>query len=82
MPKFAYKSIDEEGNEDFGIVDAESESDALNEISRKGLYVEEVRPAGIADETNSLCQMIVACDTHYDAVCVSTTEVVVVSGVP
>ncbi len=50
MPKFAYKAVDAEGNEDSGIIEAESESDALSEISRKGLFVEDVRPAGIGDE--------------------------------
>lgn len=50
MPRFAYKGIDESGEETFGIVDAENEADALTEVGRKGLFVEEVHRAGISDE--------------------------------
>jgi tetratricopeptide (TPR) repeat protein len=48
--KYAYKAIDGSGNETFGVLDAESESDAINEVGRKGLYLTEVRPAGLSDE--------------------------------
>ena len=50
MPKFAYKGIDSEGEEAFGIIEADSEADALSEISRRGLFVEEVHPAHMSDE--------------------------------
>jgi len=50
MPRFAYKGIDTEGNEAFGIVEAEDETGALGEIQRLGLYVTNVRPAHIHDE--------------------------------
>lgn len=50
MGKYAYKAIDASGNETFGVLDAESEADAINEVGRKGLYLTEVRPAGLGDE--------------------------------
>ncbi len=50
MGKYAYKAIDESGKETFGVLDADSEADAINEVGRKGLYLTEVRPAAIGDE--------------------------------
>ena len=50
MGKFAYKAIDQSGKETFGVLDAETEADAINEVGRKGLYLTEVRPAGMSDE--------------------------------
>ncbi|MBN2311898.1 MAG: hypothetical protein JXR94_23160 [Candidatus Hydrogenedentes bacterium] len=50
MPKFAYKGVDANGEEAFGIVEADSEADALTEIGRKGLFVEEVHAATVSDE--------------------------------
>jgi hypothetical protein len=50
VSKYAYKAIDGSGKETFGVLDAESEADAINEVGRKGLYPTEVRPAGLGDE--------------------------------
>lgn len=50
MAKFAYKAIDQEGSESFGIVEAESETDAVTEIGRMGLFLTEVRAAHKGDE--------------------------------
>lgn len=50
MAKFAYNAIDQAGKEQYGVVEGESEADALNELSRMGLYPTEVRPANITDD--------------------------------
>lgn len=50
MSRFAYKAVDSEGRESFGIVEADTEADALSEIGRRGLFVEDVHPAHAADE--------------------------------
>ncbi|MCC6695031.1 MAG: tetratricopeptide repeat protein [Candidatus Hydrogenedentes bacterium] len=50
MGKFAYKAIDQSGKETFGVLEAETEADAINEVGRKGLYLTEVRPASMSDE--------------------------------
>lgn len=50
MAKFAYNAIDAQGNEQYGVVDCESETDALNEIGRLGLFPTNVRPANVTDD--------------------------------
>lgn len=50
MPKFAYKAIDSLGVEQYGVVEAENEKDAINEVGRKGLFPTEVRHANITDD--------------------------------
>jgi len=50
VPKFAYKGMDQEGKESYGVVEAETEADALNKIGRTGLLVTEVRAANVTDE--------------------------------
>lgn len=50
MAKFAYNAIDKAGKEQYGVVEGENEADALNELSRMGLYPTEVRPANITDD--------------------------------
>ncbi len=50
MAKFAYNAIDQAGKEQYGVVEAENQADALNELSRMGLYPTEVRPANITDD--------------------------------
>lgn len=50
MPKFAYKAIDSSGVEQFGILEAASEADAVNEVGRRGLFPTEVRPANVTDD--------------------------------
>ncbi|MCP4639000.1 MAG: hypothetical protein GY851_01130 [bacterium] len=50
VAKFAYKGIDSEGKETFGLIEADSESDAMNEVGRMGLFIEELRPANAGDE--------------------------------
>jgi len=47
--KFAYVAIDPEGKEVRGILEAESESEAIHEVGRLGLFLTEVHRAGIAD---------------------------------
>lgn len=47
MAKFDYKAIDAEGNETSGVIEAETENDALNQIGRQGLYVTSIHKAHI-----------------------------------
>ena len=47
MAKFEYKAIDGEGNETSGVVEAETENDALNQVGRQGLYVTSIHKAHI-----------------------------------
>ena len=47
MAKFDYKAIDGEGNETSGVIEAETENDALNQIGRQGLYVTSIHKAHI-----------------------------------
>ena len=50
MAKFAYNAIDQAGKEQYGVVEGDNQADALNELSRMGLYPTEVRPANITDD--------------------------------
>ncbi len=50
MAKFAYNAIDQAGKETYGVVEGDTQADALNELSRLGLYPTEVRPANITDD--------------------------------
>ena len=50
MARFAYKAIDSKGQEKSGVIEAESESEAVNEIGRRGLFLEEVRTANLSDD--------------------------------
>ncbi len=49
MAKYSYKAIDENGKEVSGMVEAENESDALNDIGRGGLYVTSIHVAHVGD---------------------------------
>lgn len=50
MKKFAYKAINESGEEVFDVIEAASEKEALTNIRDQGMYVTDMRQAGIADE--------------------------------
>ena len=45
MARFEYKAIDSAGNETSGVVEADTENDALNQIGRQGLYVTSIHKA-------------------------------------
>lgn len=47
MAKFEYKAIDGQGNETSGVIEAETENDALNQVGRLGLYVTSIHKAHI-----------------------------------
>lgn len=49
MPKYAYKALNKEGNETFGIVEAENQALAINDIRSLGLYPTNVREARKSD---------------------------------
>ena len=50
MGKFAYKALNKDGKETFGIVEAESQALAINDIRSLGLYPTHVREARKRDE--------------------------------
>ncbi|MDZ4861711.1 MAG: hypothetical protein SGI88_22280 [Candidatus Hydrogenedentes bacterium] len=50
MAKFAYKAIDSAGIEQYGVVEAASQADAVNEVGRRGLFPTDVRPANVTDD--------------------------------
>ncbi|MBI2422497.1 MAG: type II secretion system inner membrane protein GspF [Candidatus Hydrogenedentes bacterium] len=50
MPKYAYKALNKDGNEIFGIVQAESQALAINDVRSLGLYPTKVREATKRDE--------------------------------
>ncbi len=50
MPKYAYKAMNKEGKETFGIVDSENQALAINDIRQMGLYPTKVYEARKSDE--------------------------------
>lgn len=50
MPKYAYRALNKEGQEVFGIVTAESQALAINDVRTLGLYPTHVREARKSDE--------------------------------
>ncbi len=50
MPKYAYRALNKEGKEVFGIVSAESQALAINDVRTLGLYPTNVREARKSDE--------------------------------
>ena len=50
MPKFAYKAMNKDGKEQFGIVEAETQALAINDVRNMGLYPTTVRQARKSDE--------------------------------
>lgn len=50
VPRFAYKAMDNQGNERFDILEADNEADAASELGRQGLLVTSLHRANVADE--------------------------------
>ncbi|MGI6458796.1 MAG: type II secretion system inner membrane protein GspF [Candidatus Hydrogenedentales bacterium] len=50
MPKYAYRAMNKEGKESFGIVEAENQALAINDIRQMGLYPTKVYEARKSDE--------------------------------
>jgi hypothetical protein len=50
VAKFAYNAIDQQGKEQYGVVEGDTQADALAELSRMGLYPTDVRPANVTDD--------------------------------
>jgi type IV pilus assembly protein PilC len=50
MPKFAYKAMNKEGKETFGVVEAENQALAINDVRQLGLYPTNIRAARKSDE--------------------------------
>jgi len=50
MPKYAYRALNKEGKEIFGIVQADSQALAINDVRSLGLYPTTVREARKSDE--------------------------------
>ncbi len=50
MPKFFYKAINKDGKESFGVLDADTQGLAINDVRSMGLYPTMVRQATKADQ--------------------------------
>ncbi len=50
MPKFAYKALNKDGKEVFGIIESETQALAINDVRSIGLYPTQVREARKSDE--------------------------------
>ena len=50
MAKFAYKALNKDGKELFGIIDAETQALAINDVRSLGLYPTQIREARKSDE--------------------------------
>ena len=50
MPKYAYKALDKEGKERFGVIQADSQALAINDVRSLGLFPTTVREATKRDE--------------------------------
>ena len=50
MPKFAYKALNKDGKQIFGIIDADTQALAINDVRSLGLYPTHVREARKSDE--------------------------------
>ncbi len=50
MSKFAYRAMNKDGREVFGIIDAENQALAINDVRNLGLFPTQVRQASKADE--------------------------------
>ncbi len=56
MAKFAYKAVNRDGKETFGVIEAETQALAVNDIRNLGLHPTTVRPARRADEKRAAKQ--------------------------
>lgn len=56
MAKFAYKAMNKDGKQTFGVIQADTQALAINDIRSLGLYPTSVRPATKADERRALRQ--------------------------
>ncbi|GMV99089.1 MAG: fimbrial assembly protein PilC [Candidatus Hydrogenedentota bacterium] len=50
MPKFAYKAMDKQGKPIFGVIEAENQALAINDVRNLGLYPTTIREARKSDE--------------------------------
>ncbi len=56
MPKFAYRALNKEGKQSFGIINADTQALAINDVRSLGLFPTHVREATRADERRALRQ--------------------------
>ena len=54
MPKFAYKALDKEGKKTFGVIEADTQALAINDIRHLGLYPTKLSMATKADERRAI----------------------------
>jgi type II secretory pathway component PulF len=50
MAKYAYKALNKDGKETFGIIEAETQALAINDVRTLGLYPTQLREARKSDE--------------------------------
>ena len=67
MPKFAYKATNKEGKPTFGVVDAESQALAVQDIRSLGLFPTNLREATRADEKKALKALVAGKTGWYEA---------------
>jgi type IV pilus assembly protein PilC len=54
MPKFAYRALNKDGKQQFGIIQADTQALAINDVRSLGLFPTHVREATRADEKKAL----------------------------
>ena len=67
MAKYAYRALNKEGKEIFGIIQADSQALAINDVRSLGLYPTQVREARKSDERRARKEK--KGDFEYSAVC-------------
>ncbi|MFA6240572.1 MAG: hypothetical protein WC655_06565, partial [Candidatus Hydrogenedentales bacterium] len=77
MPKFAYKAMNKDGKEVFGVIDSESQALAINDIRNLGLYPTTVRDAKKSDERRARKQKKGIGDLYFGGI--STKQLVIMT---
>lgn len=77
MPKYAYKALNKEGKEIFGIVAADSQALAINDVRSLGLYPTQVREARKSDERRARKEKKGLSELYFGGV--KTKEIVIMT---
>lgn len=56
MPKYAYRALNRDGKQQFGIIQADTQALALNDVRALGLFPTHIKEATRADERRALRQ--------------------------
>ncbi|MBX7258569.1 MAG: type II secretion system inner membrane protein GspF [Candidatus Hydrogenedentes bacterium] len=77
MPKFAYKAMNKDGKEVFGVIESDSQALAINDIRNLGLYPTTVRDAKKSDERRARKQKKGLGDLYFGGI--KTKQLVVMT---